>query len=111
MNIDSILPKIGMHHKAVSGSSMNHVSVRLIVTAESKAAGRRIGGDLASNGACVLMAIRGCAQRSCCLYWQNSHGATSVICNENIFPGRVDTQMSRARSFRTHDVQKPKISR
>src|SRR5487761_1740918 len=79
VNIDPVLPQIGLQHKFVVRVGDGAMHVRGIVSAERKAARRRIGRLRWPNIAGVDMHIDCRAQRSIRVDWYHCETASTII--------------------------------
>jgi hypothetical protein len=98
------LPQVGLHHEAVAWIGVDHVGMRFVMTAERKTARGRVGRNRKADGARVLMDVGGRAQRPSGPNWQHGNRAAGVISDKNIVAGRIDTEVRRACSLRTHNI-------
>src|ERR1700727_1228553 len=75
VNVDPVLPQVCLQHEAIARVSLDHMRVRVVVAAHCETSGRRTRCELGTDRTCVLMNVRGCAQRPCRLYGQHRYCA------------------------------------
>ncbi len=93
---DPVQAQINVQNETTGGIRLNHVRVCAVVSTESEASGRSIGGFSGSYGAGVLFDIGGGAQMAVGQDWQHGHRAAKVVGDQHELSGRMKADVSGA---------------
>lgn len=104
-NEDPIQSQVAREDEFPSRIGLHHMCVRLIVAADGKASGRRAGRPRRANRTAVVNDICGWTKFTVGPHRQHGHSSAMVVGDENIPAGRMNAEMSRARSLGTDGIQ------
>src|SRR6056297_1967141 len=109
-NQNLVQSQVHVQHKLSRRIGLNHMSMRAVMSAESKAAWRSIRRRCGPQLSGILLNVGGFAQLTVVQNWQHRHRSTKVVGDQQKPAGWMNTDIGGARSARRNGVQHLQLS-